>query len=160
DDRHRPPAPPRPFAAEAAEGAERGPGRLRIAIALRPPFTVIRSRLHPEIKAAVRRLAVVLSALGHDVEEASVSYGIFGAGVLPRSLSGLGVWGPRLPDHSLLDPRTAHNIRLGARLGGPLLAFARALEAPMRRQIGAIFERFDLVITPTSAQPPLPVGAI
>jgi amidase len=159
-DRSTPPPPARPFAADAAEGAERGPGRLRIAIALRPPFTVIRSRLHPEIRAAVERLAAVLTDLGHDVREATVSYGIFGAGVLPRSLNGMGTWAPRLPDHSLLDARTAHNIRLGARLGGPILALGRALEGPMRRQIGAIFKRFDVVITPTSAQPPLAVGAI
>jgi amidase len=155
-----PPAPSRPYATAAADGAERGPGRLRIAIALRPPFTVIRSRLHPEIRAAVERLGGVLGDLGHEVSEADVRYGIFGAGVLPRSLNGLGAWGPRLADHSLLDERTAHNIRLGGLLRGPVLAFGRALEAPMRRQIGVIFKRFDVVITPTSAQPPLAVGAI
>jgi amidase len=159
-DRSSPPPPKRPFAAEAAAGAERGPGRLRIAVALRPPFTVIPSRLHPEIRAAVERLATVLTDLGHDVGEAKVRYGIFGAGVLPRSLNGMGVWAPRLPDHSLLDPRTAHNIRLGARLGGPLLALGRALEGPMRWQVGAVFKQFDVVITPTSAQPPLAIGAI
>jgi amidase len=159
-DHVRPPAPERPFADAAAEGAGAGPGRLRIAVALRPPFTVVRSRLHPEIRAAVERLADVLSELGHEVSFANVSYGIFGVGVLPRSLNGMGAWAPRVPDHSLLDPRTAHNIRLGARLGGPLLALARALEGPMRHQIGAMFKRFDVVITPTSAQPALAVGAI
>jgi amidase len=159
-DRVRPPAPERSFAEAAAEGAGASPGRLRIAVALRPPFTVVRSRLHPEVRAAVERVARVLDELGHDVSFAKVSYGILGVGVLPRSLNGMGAWAPRLPDHSLLDPRTAHNIKLGALLGGPLLTLARALEAPMRRQIGAIFKRFDVVITPTSAQPALAVGAI
>ena len=30
----------------------------------------------------------------------------------------------------------------------------------MRRQIGAIFRRFDVVLTPTTAQPALPIGAL
>ena len=30
----------------------------------------------------------------------------------------------------------------------------------MRRQVGAIFRRFDIVLTPTTAMPALPVGAI
>jgi amidase len=41
-----------------------------------------------------------------------------------------------------------------------VLRFARALEGPMRRQVGAIFKRFDVVLTPTTAQPPLAVGSI
>lgn len=159
-DRNPPSAPARSFASEAAAGAQHGPGRLRIGIALRPPFTVIRSRLHPEIGAAVERLGEALSAMGHEVSETRVNYGIFGAGVLPRSLNGMDVWGPRLPDHALLDPRTAHNIRLGRRLGGPVLALGRALEPLMRRQIGSSFNRFDVVVTPTSAQPPLRIGAL
>jgi amidase len=155
-DPQQPSAPPRPFAEAAAEP----PRRLRIALALRPPFTVVRTRLDPEIRAAVERLAGVLAGLGHDVAPASVNYGFFGAGVLPRSLNGLHAWCTRLPDHSLLDPRTRHNAQLGGLLGGPVLRFARALEAPMRRQASAIFKNFDVVLTPTSAQPPLRVGAI
>ena len=89
-----------------------------------------------------------------------MSYGIFGVGVLPRSLNGMTPWSSRIPDKSLLDVRTQHNIALGARLGGPVLRVGRALEAPMRRQIGAIFKRFDVVLAPTSAKPPLRVGAI
>jgi len=42
------------------EAARSSPGRLRIALALRPPFTGVRSRLHPEISTAVIRLAEVL----------------------------------------------------------------------------------------------------
>src|SRR5207253_10968653 len=60
---------------------------------------------------------------------------------------------------SQLDERTRHNARLG-RLLGPLLGVGRALERPMSWQVGAIFKRFDIVLTPTTAQPPLSVGAI
>ena len=41
-----------------------------------------------------------------------------------------------------------------------MLRAARLLEPAMARQVGGIFRRFDVVLTPTTAQPPLPVGAI
>jgi amidase len=102
----------------------------------------------------------VLEDLGHHVTEADPTYGVFGASVLPRSLAGIYDWSRRVPDTQLLDPRTRHNAGIGRLLGGPVLALARALEAPMRRQVGGIFRRFDVVLTPTTAQPALPVGAI
>jgi amidase len=160
EDRDRPPPPGAGTFADAADRGARGAGRrLRIAMALKPPFTTVRARLDPEIAAAVERLGRVLAGLGHDVSPAEVNYGFFGVGVLPRSLNGLHEWSKRLPDHSVLDPRTRHNARIGGRLG-PLVALARGLEAPMRRQVGSIFARFDVVLAPTSAQPPLRVGGI
>jgi amidase len=160
-DRHRPPPPALPFAAAAARGADGELRRLRVAISLRPPFTLLRARLDPEIRAAVERLGRVFAELGHDVERADPSYGrLFGVGVLPRSLAGLHDWAERVPDQSLLDRRTRDNARLGGHLGGSILRAARALERPMRRQVGAIFKRYDVVLTPTTAQPPLRVGAI
>jgi amidase len=119
------------------------------------------STLHPELRKALERLAETLSKeLGHDVVAAEPSYGIMGAGVVPRSSVGLHEWSERVPDVALLDPRTRSHIRAGALLRGPALKVARALEAPMRRQVGRTFRRFDVVLAPTTAQPPLPVGAI
>jgi amidase len=159
-DLHRPPAPRARYADAAGEGAQQGPRPLRIALALKPPFTVVPTSLNAEIRAAVERIAAALAGLGHVVQPAQPRYGLFGVGVLARSLGGLHAWSLRLPDVSLLDPRTQHNIKLGRRLGGPVLRAARALEGPMRLQLGAIFRRFDVVLTPTTAQPPLAIGAL
>jgi amidase len=41
-----------------------------------------------------------------------------------------------------------------------MLGLGRALEWPMRRQVGSIFRRFDVVLTPTTARPPLLLGSI
>jgi amidase len=79
--------------------------------------------------------------------------------MLPRSTAGLYDWLGRVPDPSLLDPRTRHNAGIGRFLGGPILQAALALEPLMRRQVGSIFRRFDVVLAPTTAQPPLRVGA-
>jgi amidase len=158
-DRHRPPAPHEPYAAAAAGGAA-GDRRLRIALSLKPPFSGVAVSLDAEVRGAVERIASTLAGLGHELESDDPSYGYLGAGVLARSLAGLRQWSDRIPDHSLLDPRTRHNIRVGRLLGGPVLRAGRALERPMRRQVGAIFRRFDVVLAPTTAQPPLSVGAI
>ena len=157
-DRDQPPPASEPYA-EIARRADPG-ARLRIALSLRIPYSVAPARLDPEVQSAVERLGGVLEGLGHHVEVADPAYGVFGAGVLARSIGGLATWAENIPDLSLLDPRTQQNIRLGRRLRGPVLGFGRALEGPMRRQVGRIFRRFDVVLAPTTARPPMPVGAI
>jgi amidase len=157
-DRDRPPRPVESFAAAATRA---DPGRpLRVALSFRIPFSVAPASLAPEVRLAIERFASLLTRLGHDVVPADPVYGIFGAGVLARSSAGLQPWIAGMADDSRLDSRTRHNARFGKLMGGAVLRFARALERPARRQIGAIFKRFDVVLTPTTAQPPLPVGAI
>ena len=154
-DRHRPAPPDGPY----ADAAERTPNRLRIALSTRIPFSGAPAKLDSEIRAQVERTASVLERLGHTVAEADPSYGLVGASFMPRSMGGIKEWAARVPDPSMLDPRTRHNAAVGRVLGGPLLAASRALEGPLRRRIGRVFERFDVVLAPTTAQPPLPVKA-
>ena len=154
----QPPRPAEPFVIAAQRG---DPGRrLRIALSFKIPFSVAPAQLDPGVRSAIERFATKLEALGHDVQPAEPVYGIFGAGVLARSSAGLLPWMARVGDHSRLDPRTRHNARLGRFVGGPLLRLAHALERPARWQIGSIFRDFDVVLTPTTAQPPLPIGSI
>jgi amidase len=157
-DPHRPPRPAEPFAA-AAERAD--PGRpLHIALSLKSPYAPVARPLDKGVQAAIERVGEALARLGHLVELADPAYGVLGVGVLPRSIAGVSDWVKRVPDRALLDSRTVQTARLGARLGGRLLRGARSLERPMARQLSRIFRRFDLVLTPTTAKPPLPVGAI
>jgi amidase len=107
----------------------------------------------------VLSVAARLSALGHEVEEGSPRYGLIGLSFVPRSTAGVAEWCNRVPDEGLLDPRTRHNVAIGRRLGGPPLRMARALERPFSEKVGGIFDRFDVVLAPTTARPPLEVGA-
>jgi amidase len=157
-DVHKPPPPPEPFAT-VAERADPG-RRLRIALSVRIPFSLLRARLDPEVRAAVERLATALSSLGHDVAPAEPLYGLVGTSVVPRSTVALRDWVGRVPDPELLDSRTRENAEMARIFGGPLLRVARALEKPFSIQVGAIFRRYDVVLAPTTAQPPLPVGSI
>jgi amidase len=154
-DLHRPPPPAEPFAASAA----RAPGRLRIALALNIPYSGAPTRLDPEIRAAVERTASVLEGLGHEVETASLSYGIWpGTSLIPRSMVGIREWTGRVPDRSLLDPRVRESARHG-RFLRPLLPVARLAERIGHRIVGRTFRRFDVVLAPTTALPPLRIGA-
>jgi amidase len=154
-DLHRPPPPAESFVA-AAGGS---PGALRIALSLNIPYSGAPARLDPEIRTAVERTATVLEGLGHHVETADVPYGIWpGASIMPRSMAGIREWTGRVPDRSLLDPRVRESARHGGVLR-PLLPVARFAERIGHRTVGRIFRRFDVVLTPTTAQPPLRVGA-
>ncbi len=154
-DLHRPPRPSEPFVAAAT----RDPGRLRIALALNVPFSGAPARLDPVVGEAVEALAAALEGLGHAVEPVDVPYGLApGASIMPRSMAGIREWTRRAPDRSRLDPRTRHAVRLGGALR-PLLGAAHLAERLARRRVGEVFARFDVVLSPTTAQPPLPIGA-
>lgn len=154
-DRHQLP----PLVEPLADAARRPPGRLRIGLSLQAPFSLVPSRLAPDVRAAVERLAAVLADLGHTVEPVEPPYGLMGLSFLPRSMRGLADWERRLPDPALLDPRTRANCRTGRRVPAPVLRAALAAERHFARRMGAVFDRIDVLLAPTTATAPLAVGA-
>ncbi len=149
-DRHQVAPPAEPFAAAAVEPAR----PLRIALSFRTPIGVT-NKVDPEHRAATEALAATLAELGHEVEERDPDYGLVGLGLVPRGMSAVDSWlSERGVDRSQLEPRTRVHARMGRALSGAPLRAARAGELPLRRRMGAIFERADLVLTPTTAAPP------
>lgn len=156
EDPHRPPPPPEPF----AEAALREPGKLRIALSTKVPWSLAPASLDPAVRAPVERLARTLEGLGHHVEEADPTYGLVGLSFMPRSTGGVREWVElHVSDHAQLDPRTRGTMQLGRALS-PLLRLAHAIERPLHAYVGRIFRRFDVVLMPTTAKPPAPIGAI
>ncbi|GKQ39684.1 amidase [Streptomyces sp. A012304] len=153
-DPHRPPA------VDASAAVGRDPGRLRIALALKPPFTAVPARLRPEVRARVVELAERLAASGHIVEEADPPYGQIGLTFVPRATAGIAEFVAEAPFPALLDRRTRDAARLGRLLGGAPLRAARRAEAALHRRIGAFFARYDVVLAPTTATPPPRIGAM
>ncbi|KUL24762.1 amidase [Streptomyces regalis] len=153
-DPHRPPA------INASEAVGRDPGRLRIALSLKPPFTAVPARLQPQVRARVVQLAEKLGALGHIVEEADPPYGQIGLTFVPRATVGIAEWVSVTPSPALLDPRTRGAARLGRLLGGAPLRAARRAEAVLHRRIGAFYESYDVILAPTTAAPPPRIGAM
>ncbi|MEU9407734.1 amidase [Streptomyces sp. NPDC048281] len=157
---NHPQDPHRPTPLTLTDAVGRDPGRLRIALSLKPPFTALPARLQPEVRTRVLELAQRLAALGHTVEEADPPYGQIGLTFVPRATVGIAERVREAPHPDLLDPRTLEAARLGRLLGGAPLRAARRAEAALRGRIGAFFTSYDVVLAPTTAAPPPRVGAL
>jgi amidase len=162
------PPPARPYAAELAQD----PAPLRIGYVEQPPVPGLRS--HPDCVAAVRDARGLLGSLGHVVEDSSpVDPGMAEALELEdtfltrwaagqaASLDQLsGVLGRELVAEDV-EPLTWALAEVGReRSGGRYLRDVGVHQA-VSRAIAAWFERgFDLLLTPTMAEPPLPLGTL
>jgi amidase len=155
EDLHAPPPPEQPYTqAIACE-----PRPLRIALSLRHAYSGAPVHLHRDIDAGVRRIGKVLAELGHNVRtELHPSYGLMGLTLIARGESGVHQWVQRVPNRSLLDARTRSTAHIGGVLSKTVLPLARRLERRFQRRIGSIFNDVDVLITPTSASTPLPIG--
>ncbi len=155
-DAHRPPAPAEPF----SEAAAREPRRLRIAVSLKTPFG-LSGAVDDEHRSAIEATAERLAELGHDVSPADPEYGLVGPAIIPRGMAGVDAWlDANVADRSCLEPRTRVHARMGRALSGVPLRISRASEPALRRRIGRIFDRYDVVLTPVTAKPPPRVGAL
>jgi len=144
------PAPERPFAEEV--GAS--PGPLRVALTSRPPLEV---EVHPECAAAARAAAALVAELGHEVGEATPPWS---EPDLLRDF--LVVWqvGPTLHpvDPQLLTPLNRELAAAARATSSADYANAVARLQAAARRIVSFWQEVDVVLTPTLALPPVPIG--
>ena len=144
------PEPERSFLAEA----ELEPGTLRIAYTTRPPVDV---PVDEACVAAVRDAATLLEELGHDVHETTPPWP--GQEIVPHFVR---VWqvGPAAMDidFELLEPINRALAEDAAATASPdLTVSVYRLQAEVRRLI-AYWSDVDVLVTPTLALPPVPIG--
>jgi len=157
-------APPRlrPFLDEVTTA----PGALRIAFNDAP---MLGHTIHPDCSAAVRDAAQLLASLGHHVEERSPPIDREGFNQAFITM----VCGEVAADLRDAQARLGRPVRRGelevttrglGLLGGALSAgdYASARRALQRtaRALGAFFEGYDLLLTPTLGSPPVLHGAL
>ena len=147
-----PPPPERPYAEEI--GVD--PGRLRVALTTASPND---GEVDEACVAAARDAAELLASLGHDVEEAAPEWG--GAELMEDFKP---VWqvAPSLypvRDPSVLSPLNQaflrgrrRDVERGLRGGG------RPACSCGRGRSSSFWSSYDLLLTPTLAMPPVPVG--
>jgi amidase len=144
--------PERPF----AESAASPPGKLRVAVSLKP--SVQGARVDPEVRRGVNETADLLRSLGHEVVERDPVWGDIGSNVVPRYLGGIAEEAGRVPHPERLERRTKGYARMGAPWRGALLERVRRDEARHAARIGRLFEDHDVLLTPVTAKPPVEIG--
>jgi amidase len=156
------PPPARPFRDEVGTD----PGPLRIGMSTSHPTG---ADVHPDCIAATEHTARLLAALGHTIEDAAPQFDIAAMTTSMRDVWAVGnaVWHDYLaaalgralaPEE--LEPTTWELIEHGDRLSSADLSRALDHLEAAAWQIAAFFEKCDLWLTPTLAQPPLPLGEL
>ncbi len=156
------PPPARPFLTEV--GAD--PGALRIAVTGESLFG---ERTHPECAAAVDSAAELCAALGHRVEAARPAfdkhvlrraYLAVIAACTARAIAQAGEVTGRRPSAAGFETETWLLGLIGRAMDADeYLAHLDAIHAA-RVAVAHFFQGYDLLLTPTLAQPPLPIGAL
>jgi amidase len=147
------------FAAAVRRAGEDGVRRrLLIGRYATPPVPGV--SVHPACLAAYEQAAEVLAGLGHEVVE------LTDPGITPDFVAVFETLWAVLAHGHPVPPEAEHTLRpltrwwraRGAAVSGPeFLAAAQAAQAGARRAIAA-HARVDVVLTPTLALPPRPVG--
>ena len=153
------PSPRMPFIAAAAIS----PRRLRVGWTTIPPIAV---PVHPACDAAVRAAAGLLEGLGHQVEPVDPRWQ---QGHLSRDFRIL--WGSSMRlavlsveagggDPGRIEPQVQALAELGAKVEAAEYLLAQQRLQLFGRSIAWLWEHYDVLMTPTLAQPPLLVGEL
>lgn len=154
----------RPAGGYAALAPATAPCRIGILDGTRWPTA---PKTHPEVVAAVREAAALLAGLGHHVEETAIdfdpdAYNSVVVGAFSVSAAATADWLTRATgrpaDAEHLEPITLAHIDHGRRLSGVDTYGLETRANAVRRSVAATLAAYDVVVTPTIAQPPIPLG--
>ena len=135
---------------------ERDPGRLRVAMSVKPPAP---GPVDGEVRASVDRVAERLRSLGHEVVERDPAYGVAVLAVIARYLSGIAQDAERFPRPERLQRRTRGIVRLGRLIPAPAVERALRDETRHAARINELFRDHDVLLTPTAGRPPVAAAA-
>jgi amidase len=141
------------------------PGRLRIAWSARSPFG---GAVHPECVAATRDAAALCAAMGHAVEECDI---VVDAEQVQEWFTTIWAVGCTLalalsaaqgnePHAEQVEPLTWALFERARRTPAPLYECAWLQLRQVARQVLRVFETLDVWLSPTLAQPALPLGIL
>lgn len=166
---HPEPASPYPAPAKARPYLEEillSPGRLKIAWSAETPNG---RAIEPEVEAALRETAGTLKALGHEVVEQGlgIDYRAMYAAMGPVSGANFAAGMKRLiervgrePEPDELEPLTWASLKAGRKVTGEEVMWGLQQLRMINRRTLALFETFDVYLTPVMGTPPPPIGYI
>jgi amidase len=141
-----------------ADAARREPGRLRVGWCTEPPTKGIRP--HADHVAAVRDTARLLSDLGHQVQEIDPHYPDPSAAFVPQFLAGIRSEAAEVEHYARLERRTRETCRLGTWVTPKVVGAALSATERVSEKANRVFDRVDVLLTPTIAHRPPRVGVL
>jgi amidase len=156
-------APPvtRPY----AEEVKCDPGRLRIAFSTKAPSG---AKIHPECVLAVQETAKLCADLGHEVTETAPEINgpmlvhaftsVWAAGTA-SGIDAFAFLSGRPPKAEHFEPLTWALWEMGRKVTGSDYLLAHTVLQRMARDIAHFMVKYDVWLTPTLAEPPLPLGS-
>lgn len=146
-----------PWATTLSDAITRPPRHLRILLAERPagggpgPERQTRAGLH--------RVAGTLAGLGHEIVEGELPAYRPGLAMIGQMAGGVSDELKLIDSVARLEARTRHAVPL-YRLVAPLSDRAERRGVVLARTMFTVFDRYDLILTPTIAHPALRLGVL
>lgn len=155
------PLPARPFLQEIGTD----PGKLRIAFTTTAPTGV---PIHADCVRAVEKTAKLCSEMGHQVSEAAPALdgklllksfvALWSVGVA-EEIEGIALMTGRKQTSDHYEELTWALAELGRSISGASYLLAVSALQSITRQVARFFLNYDVWLTPTLAEPPLPLGS-
>jgi amidase len=154
------PPPARPFLQEV--GAD--PGRLRIAFTTK---TAVGGAVHADCVSAVHDAAALCAGLGHEVVEVSPavngelvarSFMVLWSSGVAWTMDGIGLATRRALTREQFEPLTWALYEMGRQQSASSYLLSLSFLQRVARDIARFFLKYDVVLTPTLGEPPVPLG--
>jgi amidase len=155
------PPPARPFLKEV--GAD--PGKLRIAFATKALVSGV--NVHPDCVSAVKDVASLCADLGHEVVEAVPEISgelvtqnfmtLWSAGCA-WTIDGFGFISGQTPTQEKFEPLTWALYEMGRQQSASSYLLSVAFLQRIAREFARFLLKYDLWLTPTLGEPPVPLG--
>ncbi len=154
------PPPERPFLQEVGQP----PGKLRIAFTAKAADDI---SIHADCVKAVHDAARLCASLGHEVEEAALdlpgqmisqSFMVLWSAGCAFVIDGLSFVTGKAPNPAEFEPLTWTLYSMGKKQEASAYLLALALLQRFSREVARFFLRYDVLLTPTLSEPPLPLG--
>jgi amidase len=154
------PPPARPFLQEV--GAN--PGRLRIAFITTAGSDI---RVHPDCVSAVNDAVKLCAELGHEVEEAAPllnrelvtrSFMVLWSAGCAWTIDGIGLTTGKIITAPQVEPLTWALCEMGWKQSASAYLLSLSFLQRAARDIGRFFLKYDVWLTPTLSEPPVPLG--
>ncbi len=145
---------------------KQAPGKLRVALSVTPS---IQAPVHADCVAAVRDAGKLLESLGHHVEEVTPSLngmeimmaqGVVISANIAAAIDEAAALHGRAARSDDVERANWYRVERAREVDSSAYAKAMTVIHQVSRTLATFMEKYDVILQPTVAQPPLPLGVV